>query len=77
MTRVDILEELNRFTTNDRLEIIEAAIHEIRKELHQKKLVKIKTKTLLVNAAKALQEEYKTNKELTAFAVLDSEDFYE
>jgi len=79
MTQVDILQELNKFTALERLKVIEAAIHQIRKELDrtERKSNHTHQKAQLARAAKALLHDYETNDELVAFTMLDSEDFHE
>jgi len=79
MSHIELLSELNKLDTYDRLKIIEQAIHSIREELlpmiHKKDLRS--SKNQLVKAAKILAQDYKNDKELTAFTILDGEDFYE
>jgi hypothetical protein len=79
MSQVELLNELNKLDTADRLRIIEQAIHAIREELHPiiHKNDLRSNKNQLLKAAKLLAQDYKNDKELTAFTVLDSEDFYE
>jgi hypothetical protein len=76
---MELLSELNKLDTYDRLRIIEQAIHSIREELHpiiyKKDLRSYKSQ--LLKAAKILAQDYKNDKELTAFTALDGEDFYE
>jgi hypothetical protein len=68
MSTSDILQEINQLSLNDRLLIIEQAVREI---LRQNNELQMSV------AAEALGNEYKTNRELTAFTNLDLEDFYE
>ncbi len=79
MSQMELLSELNKLDTYDRLRIIEQAIHSIREELHpiiHKKDLR-SNKSQLLKAAKLLAQDYKNDKELTAFTALDGEDFYE
>lgn len=79
MSQTELLSELNKLDTFDRLRIIEQAIHAIREELHPiiyKKDLRI-DKNQLLKAAELLADDYKNDKELTAFTALDGEDFYE
>lgn len=78
MTQTHIIQELKNLTTEERLEVIEAAIELIRAELHQtdNRASNKATKTQLTEAAEAMLEEYNTDEELTIFTSLDSEDFH-
>jgi hypothetical protein len=78
VTQIEILEELKRLTTTERLTIIEAALHLIREDLQQMEqpLPRIERKRQLAAAAEALLPDYATGGELTIFTTLDSEDFY-
>ena len=77
MTQVEILEELKKLTTAERLAIVEAVLRLIREDLQQmeRPLTPMERKQQLVTAAKALLPDYKAGDELTVFTALDSEDF--
>lgn len=79
MSQMELLSELNKLDTYDRLKIIEQAIQAIREELlpiiHKKD--HHANRSQLLKAAELLVEDYKNDKELTAFTALDGEDFYE
>jgi hypothetical protein len=77
-TRIEILEELKKLTTTERLTIIEAALDLIREDLQQAEqpIAWTEKKRRLAEAAEALLPDYTTGGELTAFTALDGEDFY-
>ena len=68
MSTSDILKEIHLLPLNERLFIIERAIKELLQYNYQQQMT---------IAAEALENEYKTNSDLTAFSNLDWEDFYE
>ncbi len=77
-TQTEILEELRKLPAIEQLAIIETALHLVRQKLQQTDQASVltdKDQDLIV-AAKALLSDYTVNNELTAFTVLDSEDFY-
>lgn len=78
MTQIEILEELEKLTTTERLTIIEAALHLIREDLQQEEqpLARTERKRQLAAAAEALLPDYAAGGELTIFTALDSEDFH-
>ena len=84
MTQTGVLEGLKILTTTERLTVIEAALHLIRKDLQQVDLPPARTekrriddiRRQLAAAAKALLPDYQAGGELTIFTALDSEDFY-
>ena len=67
MSTKEILENIMQLSFNERLLIIEQAL----KTLHQS------SNTKLEEAAETLMSDYKSDKDLTAFTVLDCEIFYE
>ena len=74
MTNREILEELKRLPTADRLRIVEFTVHELREELTGESLpVTEKSDGRLAQAAQALLADYTSDSELTAFTALDSE----
>ena len=77
MTRVEILEELKKLTTAERLAILEAALHMVREDLQEagKPQIQAEEKLQMATAAEALLPDYETDDELTVFTALDSEDF--
>lgn len=77
MTQIEILEELKNLTSAERLAVAEAALTLVRKDLQRtgQPLSRTQTSQQMAEAAKALLRDYQTDTELTAFAVLDSEDF--
>lgn len=78
MTQREILEELKKFPTAERLAIIEAALHLIHEGLQQMEqpLTKAERKQQLTEAAEALLPDYSAGGELTVFTSLDNEDFH-
>jgi hypothetical protein len=77
MTQGEILDELKKLTTAERLAVMEAALRLIREDLRETErlLPFIERKQQLTTAAEALLRDYQTGGELTAFTALDSEDF--
>lgn len=78
MTHTEILQELKKLTTTERLTIVEAALRLIREDLQQvgEPLVPTERKRQLAAAAQALLPDYAAGGELTIFTALDSEDFH-
>ncbi|MCK4417135.1 MAG: hypothetical protein KAV99_03105 [Candidatus Latescibacteria bacterium] len=80
MSQVEILKELKKLPTKERLAIMEAVLHLIREDLQQveqQPLVRVEKKRQLARAAEALLPDYAPGGELTIFTALDSEKFYE
>lgn len=77
MTRIEILEELKKLTSAERLAVAEAALRLIREDLQLTGQPSSRTemKQKLAKAAQALLPDYQAGGELTAFTVLDNEDF--
>ncbi len=78
MSEKEILEALRRLAPTQRLIVIEGALEELRRDLQQAghPSVKEDRKKLLASAAEALLPDYTSDNELTAFSILDSEDFH-
>lgn len=78
MTRTEILEELKKLSANERLEVIEAALQLLQKDLQfiERPLTSSERKRQLAAAAEALRPDYAEDDELTSFTVLDSQDFH-
>jgi len=68
MNTSDLIKEIQSLSIQKRIYVIEKTIHSIRKE---------EDANQLREAAEVLHSEYKTDKDLTAFTVLDFENFYE
>ncbi len=64
----DILKEIEELSLHDRIILIEKALKTLRSEEDARQIKR---------AARELYEDYKSDKELTAFTDLDLEDFYE
>ena len=78
MIEQKILNELKKLSNTERLAIIESALNMIRKDLQsaeQSQELKNR-KQRLSEAARLLLPDYANDDELTAFTVLDSEDFH-
>jgi replicative DNA helicase len=78
MIAQEILNELRKLSNNERLAIIEAVLEMIRKDLQQTGQVQemSEKRRKLKQAARELLVDYMSDDELTAFKVLDGEDFY-
>jgi len=68
MSTLEILDKISKLSYAEKLFIIEKTFKDL---FHSNTLQQMTT------AAEALENEYKTNQELTAFTSLDLEDFYE
>ncbi|RYE22240.1 MAG: hypothetical protein EOP42_24685 [Sphingobacteriaceae bacterium] len=67
MTTANIIDELDRLPLTDKIFVIE----------HTLKSIKTEKEECLKAAVESLYDDYKTDKELTAFTALDTEPFYE
>ncbi|MSS70394.1 MAG: hypothetical protein EXS64_02790 [Candidatus Latescibacteria bacterium] len=78
MTRTEILEGLSKLSPQECLEVIEAAVHLIQKDIERigKPLTQMERKRRLEEAATALLPDYTEDDELTSFTVLDRESFH-
>ncbi len=63
-----ILQEINKLPVEDKMYVVERTLKSIRE---------IEIKEKMSKAVSELMEEYKSNKELTAFTAIDFENFYE
>ncbi|GHT47994.1 hypothetical protein FACS189440_10430 [Bacteroidia bacterium] len=68
METAEIMYKINRMPRRQRMFIAERIIHSVRSE---------EQNTLLKKAVACLYDDYRTDKELTAFTQLDFENFYE
>jgi len=68
MNTSELIKEIQRLPIQQRIYVVEKTIHSIRKEEDLKQLS---------TAAEVMYSEYKTDIDLTAFTVLDFENFYE
>jgi len=73
MTDREILEQLKKLPTPERLKIIESTVHQLREELEG---AVEQGADRLAQAAQALLADYVSDAELTAFTGLDSEPFH-
>ena len=67
MSTKEIIRAIKHLPVNERLMIIEEAVHTIRNE----------SNGMVHEAVELLYNNYKTDKELTSFTSLDMENFYE
>lgn len=77
MTQTEILEALKQMTTEERLEIIEAASRMMREEIKEKALAKAETDQRLAAAAEAALPDYMPGGALSNLWSPDSEDYYD
>jgi len=68
MSTTEILDRISRLPPEEKLFIIEKTFRE---------LLSTNAMRQMAAAAEALENEYRTNKELTGFSSIDFEDFYE
>ena len=73
MTNQELIEELQQLSNTQRLAVIEAATRLIQRDLSENGNDEIGRR--LAAAAEAMLPDYSTDKELTAFTSLDSEEF--
>jgi len=73
MTDREILEQLKKLPTPERLKIVESTVHQLREELEG---AVEQGADRLALAAQALLADYASDSELTAFTGLDSEPFH-
>ena len=64
----ELIKEIKRLPLSKRIYVIEQAIHSIREQEEKKQMNR---------AVDLLFDDYKSDKNLTAFTTLDFEDFYE
>ncbi len=78
MAQIEILEEIKKLPTIERLTIIESALHLVYEDIQEVKhpIDRTSKKRQMATAAKVLLPDYASSGELTAFTSLDSERFY-
>ena len=78
MTEREILEQLKKLTTAERLAVVEETLRSIREELDkiEKPLADTDLKRRLAAAAEALLPDYAPGGDLSVFTSLDGEDFH-
>jgi hypothetical protein len=78
MTEREIMDQLKKLTTAERLTVVEKTLRSIREELEQieKPVADPDLKRRLSKAAEALLADYAPSGDLTAFTALDGEDFH-
>ena len=71
MTRTDVLEELGKLPADERLGIVETALHQLREQFRAGRLgTAAERRERLSIAADALKTAYETDSESTAFTTL-------
>jgi len=76
MTRTDVLEELGKLPADERLGIVETALHQLHEQFRAGRLdVAAERRERLSIAADALKTAYETDSELTAFTTLCIDDY--
>jgi len=77
MNQMDLLRELKKLTSEERLAVAEAALRLLREDLQQAAQPSTQgdMKQHLAKAAQALLPDYQAGGELTAFTDLDGEEF--
>jgi hypothetical protein len=78
MTEREIMEQLKKLTTAERLTVVEETLRSIREELEkiEKPVADTDLKRKLAAAAEALLPDYAPGGDLTVFTSLDGEDFH-
>ncbi len=77
MTQRELLEELKKLPTAERLTVVEAALRLIRDDLQKEvPLAQTETRERLAAAAQLLLADYAAGGELTVFTALDGEDVH-
>lgn len=78
MAQTAVLEELKKLSARERLEIIEAAIHQLQEDFQkiEQPLTQLERKQKLAAAAEALLPDYEKDDELTSFTALDGAAFH-
>ena len=76
MNTLEIESELKKMSNKERLIIIEIATKLVRGTIEEKPKLSLEEKRKkLKSSAETMLSEYRNNQELTAFSILDSEDF--
>lgn len=77
MTQAEMIQQMSKLTLIERLELVEVAVQQIRAELLEPAAQSsVDRGERLRKAAELLRQDYLEDKELTAFSVLEGEDFY-
>jgi len=77
MQETNMLNEIIRLPIEKRITLIESVLASVRKDLCLEKSPSENLRQQMAAAAETLCRDYLQNDELTAFTVLDSEDYYE
>ncbi|MEW5694019.1 MAG: hypothetical protein AB1765_12070 [Candidatus Hydrogenedentota bacterium] len=76
MTTIEIINQLRRLNSDELINIIENAVAVLESKIQSSNKTKNRSKKQLFKAAKKLVSEYKNNSELTAFTLIDGDEFY-
>jgi hypothetical protein len=77
MTHLEILKQMKHLPAAERLSIVESTVHQLREELALSGARNPEgTEARLGRAAEALQADYSSDHELTAFTALDGDPFH-
>ena len=68
MSKNELIEQIEQLPIQDRIYLVEKVVHSIRAQADQENMTQ---------AAESLYQDYKNDKELTAFTDIDLDNFYE
>jgi len=68
MSKNELIEQIEQLPIQDRIYLVEKVVHSIRAQAEQENMTQ---------AAESLYQDYKNDKELTAFTDIDRDNFYE
>jgi hypothetical protein len=68
MSKNELIEQIEQLPIQDRIYLVEKVVHSIRAQAEQENMTQ---------AAESLYQDYKNDKELTAFTDIDLDNFYE
>lgn len=68
MSKNELIEQIEQLPIQDRIYLVEKVVHSIRAQAEQENMTQ---------AAESLYQDYKNDKELTAFTDIDRDKFYE
>jgi hypothetical protein len=68
MSKNELIQQIEQLPIQDRIYLVEKVVHSIRAQAEQENMTQ---------AAESLYQDYKNDKELTAFTDIDRDNFYE
>lgn len=68
MSKNELIQQIEQLPIQDRIYLVEKVVHSIRAQAEQENMTQ---------AAESLYQDYKNDKELTAFTDIDLDNFYE